>query len=133
MAINTFNTMNDPAVRRAVEQGITAHREERQEHERAADERRRAEGVARAAYLAELRAKEREAAARAEAGVDAALAPRRAVERDRWLAAHPGRPGADFDNAAWPPLRAVILAEGRDAADAAARARLAARYDGMLG
>ncbi len=133
MGINGFNTMKEPAVRRAVEQGIADHEERRAQQDAQAAERRRAEGVARAAYLAELRAKEREETARAEAGVDAALAPRRAVERDRWLAAHPGRTGADFDNEAWPHLRAVILAEGHEGAATAARARLAARYDGMLG
>ncbi len=133
MGINRFNTMNEPAVRRAVEEGITAHEERQAQQDAQAAARRQANAAARRDYLAGLADQRRAEAARTEAGVDAALAPRRAVERDRWLAAHPGRTGADFDGEAWPHLRAVILAEGGAAAATAARARLAARYDGMLG
>ncbi len=70
----------------------------------------------RAARLARLDAAEAEERRRHDAGLDAQLADRRALEQARWLAANPGKTAADFTREGWPHVRAVLVAELAEAA-----------------
>lgn len=89
-------------------------------------ERDRLNKEARDRYLAGLDREKREAAARREAEIDAALAPAKERERHAWLAAHPGKGPDDFDRQAWPHLRANLIAADAARSQAEIQRRLAA-------
>ena len=66
-----------------------------------------------------------------EAAIDAALEPRKQVERHRWLVEHPTQTERDFEAKAWPHLKQVLLSEEKEQQLRSATDRL--RQSGQYG
>ncbi len=77
----------------------------------ALDAQRAENEAARRRYLAGLDAKRAEARRQEEERIDTLLAPRKQIERHKWLAAHPDRTPNDFEREWRDHLRPVAVAE----------------------
>jgi len=75
------------------------------------EEMQRANAEARARYLAGLEAKKLEEKQRAEAAIEAELAPQKERAKRQWLYDHPDKEAKDFERNAWPLLKANLLEE----------------------
>jgi hypothetical protein len=80
----------------------------------ALDAQRAENDAARRRYLAGLEEQKAEERRREEERIDTLLAPRKDLERHRWLAAHPDRTPNDFERTWREHLRPVVVAELED-------------------
>jgi hypothetical protein len=109
--------MREPAHMIPVARPSLGEEEAAAAREREAEEQRRREenAQARQRYLDQLQA-EREARRQEDAAkIDAELEPVKQREKRRWLADHPDMRARDFEERAWPRLKANILEERREA------------------
>ena len=83
----------------------------RPEQVAALDQQRAENDAARRRYLDGLAAEKRADQERRDAELDAALSPRKTRERHRWLAEHPDKTAADFDQVWRQHLRPVAVEE----------------------
>lgn len=82
---------------------------EADERQRQEEQNRRENASLRERRLAKLEAMEKAQQAEREAKREAALAADKERERRRWLIEHPDHTTADFEQRAWPHLRAALL------------------------
>ena len=120
--------INPPPRYRYPDSFHAAHEATEAEEVRAQVERVRANDEARQRYLATLEAKKAALRAVHQAALEQEIAPERERVMHEWLANHAGKTEADFMRAAWPHLRANVLAEREQRIAAANRAELLSRH-----
>lgn len=104
-------TAYEARAQKQIQQRISDHEADQLEERRQQTIRDMQNAATRKQYLAGLESQKAEKRKLQDIEIDRILEPQKVILRNEWLANHPGKASTDFDKAAWPHLRANLVAE----------------------